>query len=460
MEFKLADDKLYSLIDEYIACTDYVGSDFTHYGFLVWFERIEYAEDDRALYLRGFDGDIVYYWRPLVKDGMTVAEALKKLPRDATLYFCTKDFADEFSDLYRISSNRNWAEYIYRTQDFISLKGKRYNAKRNHCNKFASLYNFTLKPYTALDRSEVIEFEDKWLAAHCFRDEQYLNSALAEREILLAALDASLKGETVCDVLRVDGTMVGISIGERLSNGNAVIIYEKADITYDGAYSFLAHEFAAENFADCPYINRQEDMGAEGLRKSKLSYCPEYLLEKYVLTPKWLMDSADGKQFTCRKLTKEDFNIVMRFLKDEISSLDDKKFFLNYTDDELMNVLENGYMLGAYDGELLIGTCAVDLDEEYGKQLADICGYEGDRKFYEFSGIMVREGYRKKGVASALCKRVISESCISVGKASLCAVVQYDNIPSLNNLKKLGFEEKAEAKYKEFDFKYLALNVN
>ncbi len=463
LDFKPLDENCLRLIDEYLKDGNYPGSDYSYFAYLIWFETVEYAEGNGALFLRTlFDGKL-RYWQPLVKGETTLFDAVGQLPPRCEFFNCSQAFAEEFRDDYDICFDRNYSEYIYLAEDFISLVGKRYNAKRNHIHKFKTLYNYEMRSYSPADRDAVLAFEEEWLEKRRFDDEKAERSAMREREIMFAALDAVKSGKTICDILTVDGKMAGFSVGQKISPLCAVIIYEKADISYDGIYSFLAHEFASRNFSDCKYINRQEDMGLEGLRRSKLSYCPEFLLDKYLLSPKRRDEGQfegfiNGK-YGYKRLDEESFNEIMCFFKEGIASLSDKKFFLNYTDGELMEVLSEGHMLGAYDGDKLIATVAVDDDKKYGDMLARICSDDSGRQFYEFSGIMVREQYRGQGTSNALCKEAVNWARERLAGGTLCAVVQRGNLPSLGNLKKLGFEKRAEAPYGEYDFEYLTLEI-
>lgn len=504
MNFIRFDQTARNLVKEYQRGSDYTGSDFSYFGYLIWFDDLEYSQGEDALFLRAFFNGELRYWAPLVRNGMTRARAIEQLPSNCSFVSVTKDFAAETEDKYVHCTNRDWSEYIYRTSDFIALAGKRYNAKRNHISKFTKKYQYTISPYTQADKQAILDFEDRWLAGRNFDTDKAKASALKERSIMFEALDASLQGETICDILRVDGQIAGFALGEIMPSGNAVVIYEKADIAYEGIYSFLAHEFAVRNLSGCEYINRQEDMGLEGLRKSKLSYHPEYLLDKYVLTPiercnktedgdiikpcqgdSSLTDtdkpldhhnvpqqSADISSLGQRiadsniddykfaQLSVKDFNAVMAFLKCGISKLEDKKFFMNYTDEELLNVLDNGYTLGAFYEGHLVAMCALDFDLAFGDKLARICGDERGRQYYEYSGIMVCPFHRRKGLANAVCQRVLDYAKATLQNATLCANVQYNNTASLANLAKLGFEERAQAEYKEYNFKYLTLDIN
>ena len=81
--------------------------------------------------------------------------------------------------------------------------------------------------------------------------------------------------------IRVGGQIVAFSLGELLNNETVLVHFEKADTDFNGIYQVINNEFLKNEWADTVYVNREEDMGVEGLRKAKLSYCPEFLLECY-----------------------------------------------------------------------------------------------------------------------------------------------------------------------------------
>lgn len=476
--FRPFGEELKPVLKDYLAGKKYVGSDYSYYAYIQWFSEGEYCDTGNVLYLRArMDGGL-YYWPPLVKEGcgVSVEQAAAALPADACFAFCTEEFVTATYGGYYIYTHRDWAEYIYKASDFIALAGKRYHAKRNHIAKFTKNYFSTMERLKEEDIPDIVNFERAWLEARDF-DGSAEESAARESSIVKGWIRAALRGELVCDILRVDGRMAGIAIGEITPTGTAIEMYEKADTSYEGVYSYLAHEFAARNFAECEYINRQEDMGLEGLRKSKMSYYPAFLLEKFVLKPAAVYSDCYAERvsrlnarlldrvgiprarFDVRELAAEDYDAVYSFLEGERGKLDNKLFFLNYTPEELRGVLTHGTMLGAFDGERLIATCAVDRDREYGAKLAEICGDRSGAQYYEFSGIMTAEDYRGRGVSATLCRDAIAYARRELSPCTLCAVVQYDNAPSLNNLKALGFSAVVTKPYNEYTFTYLTLSV-
>ncbi|MEG2003481.1 MAG: GNAT family N-acetyltransferase, partial [Clostridia bacterium] len=117
--------------------------------------------------------------------------------------------------------------------------------------------------------------------------------------------------------------------------------------------------------------------------------------------------NATLDKYVIRRLMPRDFNITMTFFENSIRNLEDKLFFKNFTDEELVDILKGGYMLGAFYENHLIATCACDLDREYGDKLAEICGDTSGKQFYEFSGIMVCRYHRNKGLGREICKKAI-----------------------------------------------------
>ncbi len=552
INFKQFDDNAKALLAEFQS-KDMMGSEYSYYAFLVWFKQLEYAVSDTgdALFLRAFVEKELRYWMPLVRGNMTVEEAIDLLPENSRFTFVHDSDFEHFSgDKNTIFCKRNWSEYIYKTSDFVNLVGKRYSAKRNHISKFLKNYEPVWHKYgeSPDDYVRFHEFEQKWQNAHNFSG-NFVSTASEEHRIVDIMLDGVLSGELVGEYLTVDGNFVGISIAEILASNTAVVMYEKADIAYDGIYSFLANGFAKRNLSSTEFLNRQEDMGLQGLRKSKLSYYPEFLLSKCMVVPNSCLNdmglglplckaniadtsagdadngvgenNANGNDcalnsdvdnaklaiekvsekacenvcgcnstdqdkgcscdsdsaLVCKdvctqyssfdlgsieieRLYESDFNDLMTFLKCGIESLDNKLHFLNYTDQELMSILGSGIMKCARVNGHIVASGGIDFDKDFGDKIKEIVGDERDRQYYEISGIMVCRHMRGRGLASMLCNDLIDEAKQRLTGSTLIATIQYDNLASIANFKKLGFEYAGKAKYRQFDFVYYTLDIN
>jgi len=168
------------------------------------------------------------------------------------------------------------AEYIYNSCDLINLNGKKLHAKRNHVNRFIKTYSYQFVPYQENFRSQIQRIIEKWNEKQGFDFEsQAICNALNNLEIL----------NSYCDCLFVEKELVGFAIGTTLKE-YGLVVFEKCDSNYIGVYQIINNLFAAKNFKEVSYINRQEDLGIEALKKAKMSYYPVFLQEKYLMTEK------------------------------------------------------------------------------------------------------------------------------------------------------------------------------
>ena len=181
-----------------------------------------------------------------------------------------------FPDGFTSSPDRDGWDYIYRSSDLITLSGRKYHGKRNHVSAFVKS-GAAFSPMTEKDFDDCITFgtvtynNKAQLSDHSMIAEQY---AINTYFNYFSELD--LKG----GVVRMDGKVIAFTIGERLNTDTFCVHIEKADTHYNGIYAGINNCFAKAAAADYKYINREEDMGIEGLRRSKLSYHPAFLLEK------------------------------------------------------------------------------------------------------------------------------------------------------------------------------------
>ena len=86
-------------------------------------------------------------------------------------------------------------------------------------------------------------------------------------------------------MIKMDGFFEAFTAGEMLNEDTAVIHIEKAKTTVDGLYTIINQQFAEREWSGSTFINREQDLGEEGLRKAKLSYHPSKLIEKYTIYP-------------------------------------------------------------------------------------------------------------------------------------------------------------------------------
>ncbi|MBQ7087845.1 MAG: DUF2156 domain-containing protein [Clostridia bacterium] len=185
-------------------------------------------------------------------------------------------------DAFEFEENRGAMDYIYSSEDLMWLRGKKFSAKRNHVNKFLGAYgdNWSFEEMDPkVHRDDIINFQITWGKSRGETDTADSPETFSIKKALDNFNRLGLKG----GILRVDGKMVGFTIGKRVSDYVFGVMYEKADISYEGAYAMINQQFAQRNFEGIPYVNREEDLGIEGLRKAKLSYNPVQLTKKYLV---------------------------------------------------------------------------------------------------------------------------------------------------------------------------------
>ena len=180
-------------------------------------------------------------------------------------------------DSYEIIPQRDNFDYIYNREDLVELKGKKYHSKRNHISSFSKKYDWSYETLDEKNKAEFLAFSEKWYNDRKENNEGLYAEKEAFAEILSSANDIDYKG----GLIRVGDRIAAITIGSPINSYTYDIHYENADIDFPTAYTVVNREFAARELQGYKYINREDDLGIEGLRKAKMSYKPEMLLEKY-----------------------------------------------------------------------------------------------------------------------------------------------------------------------------------
>ena len=183
-----------------------------------------------------------------------------------------------YPDQYEIDYKREEADYIYETEKLIHLSGKKLHGKRNHINKFKEVHqNWSYETLSEQNKDQCIEMVYLWEKQNlCSEDEGKSEEVKVTVKALNMFQELGLKG----GVLKLDGNVIAFTLGEEVKEDTFVIHIEKAFSQIQGAYPMINQQFASHECSSYQYINREEDLGKEGLRKAKLSYRPAFLEEK------------------------------------------------------------------------------------------------------------------------------------------------------------------------------------
>ncbi len=179
---------------------------------------------------------------------------------------------------FELIEDRDSADYIYLCQDLIQLAGRKFHSKRNHLSQFARTYEFTYEEVTAQNLGCCEEIAKEWCKQNGNCGENGLDKETCALKKSFTYYDA-LKFSG--GLLRIEGKPVAFTIGEEINENVFLLHFEKALSGYNGLYAAINHEFASHSLGEYQYVNREEDMGLEGLRKAKLSYYPAVILERF-----------------------------------------------------------------------------------------------------------------------------------------------------------------------------------
>ena len=296
MNFRPIDVSMKTMVESYTKPWKLKCSEYTFTNLLIWGaeDKIKLAEENDVLFfLLDYGEEDRLMFAPLTRS----PESDYRRALDTAAEFClaggivpefraiSGPIKDAFARCpgYSLAEDRDNFDYIYRMEDLRDLSGKKLHAKRNHINQFMAQYGQSYE-YVRLNSDllgECMALYNEWLQAKDAADPDAVGEYIAIRT-LITHMDAL---GVVGAGIRVDGKLKAYTMGERIDGETAVVHIEKADTDIPGLFTVINNLFVKNEFADMKFINREEDMGLEGLRRAKLSYNPVMLIEKYVGRP-------------------------------------------------------------------------------------------------------------------------------------------------------------------------------
>ncbi len=173
-------------------------------------------------------------------------------------------------------------DYVYRVRDLAELPGRKYDGKRNHIKKFREQYAFE---YLVLDEShaaQCLAFQDDWCAIKDCDNDLGLSS---ERDAVREMLAHCHLWHLIAGAITLQGRICALAIGEKLNLSTMVMHVLKADPRIPGLYQAMLNEFLSRSAGSFEFVNLEQDLGLEGLRRAKQSYHPAFQVEKFILRP-------------------------------------------------------------------------------------------------------------------------------------------------------------------------------
>jgi len=178
----------------------------------------------------------------------------------------------------RVKDQRGQWDYLYRAEDLISLSGNRLHKKKNLLNQFVKKYDFEYKPFGVEQIEHAMAMQEDWCT---WRDCESSEVLAAENRAILRVLSHwSDLGAILGGSLFVNQIIVAYTLAEPLTEDMLVIHFEKGCPDYKGVYQAINQMFLSNAGGAFTWVNREQDLDSDGLRKAKLSYQPADFLKK------------------------------------------------------------------------------------------------------------------------------------------------------------------------------------
>ena len=232
---------------------------------------------------------------------------------------------------FAFASDRNVEDYIYKADDLRNLAGTRYKAKRNHINKFMSLYpNYRYEQMTRSHIDECMALVGEWQKSHSAEDERIV----AEQGAMKRSFDSFDELGVFGGCLYVEDALVAFTFGTPVNSKTFVTHVEKANVEYNGVFAVINKLFSESLPPQYELINREEDMGVEGLRRAKMLYHPTVIQHKYTAI------RLHRQECGCRRLWRECFGDEDRFIDAFLMYYYDQNNMLSLeVDDQIVSML-------------------------------------------------------------------------------------------------------------------------
>jgi uncharacterized protein len=284
------DDK--PILEKYLRNYMFTTSEYSFTTLLAWRKAcdVQYTIHEGVLIIKQRDFKEKYYFmQPIgykMENLKNIIQDLKEYKKENNMDYLFKDVENSFledlkyiyGDMAHIEEDIDNFDYIYLKEKLVSLSGNKLHRKKNHYNYFVKNYDYTVKDlYEMGVMEDCIKLTHQWYNDN-YNGDKFLTYELEGiMEVLHNAAELNLKGMAVY----VDNKISTFTVGEIVNNNMAIVHFEKGIKDIRGIYAFTNKTFVERYLNEVKYINREPDLGIEGLRKAKKSYYPIKLEEKY-----------------------------------------------------------------------------------------------------------------------------------------------------------------------------------
>ena len=286
------------ILNPYFDLVDYEACEYNFNTLYMWqhaYKTAYHIGDNFAVLVGEYEGEVFSILPRAKKEDLPkvidfVLDYFKEI--EEKLYFrgITEEVVDylkeQYGDRFEYVAERDIFDYVYDGEILRTLKGRKNSKKINHINYFLSEYEgrFEYRLLGKADFDDCRQLLDDWTVNK--EENNNIEEGVDDERLGIEKLFAHY--DEVCDRLKIagiyiDGKLEAFTMGELLNNNMALIHIEKANPEIRGLYPYINQQFLVHEFPDVEFVNREEDMGIEGLRKAKLSYHPCKFVEKYTV---------------------------------------------------------------------------------------------------------------------------------------------------------------------------------
>ena len=416
---------------------------------------LDYALFGDCLILRELYTGKYYFYYPISLSGSEEAEEaaigeIEKFCRDndKKLHFTNVPksrlaaLVERYGAGVTVSDNRRWRDYLYRAEDFKTYPGKKFAGQRNHVNKFKKTYPmWSFLPYREEELPRVVAFLKEYEGVQLEKGNRIADEEIAEVYAILPYL-----GEfgMPAGILEADGKIVAFSVGEKC--GDMLIIHiEKALRGYEGVYPMIAQQFALAFAENVTFINRMDDAGDLGLRKSKLQYLPCEIVDKYNIFPERAIDAVqklpeiETERLILRPVADKDEDAYFRLASDVKRN---KYWGYDYRADMPKNAHKSYFLQSAREdfhhrAEMPLGIYNKESGALVGEVVLHRFGYREEAEI----GVRLLEEYEGRGYAKEAVTAYAEYGFSKLNLARIEAKCFLENVRSAKMLLAAGMRE-------------------
>lgn len=298
MIFRDIDMESRELLNPYFDLVDYEACEYCFNTLYMWqhlYKTGYYIGDGFAVIVAEYEGNTFSILPLAKKEDMPrvikfIIDYFEKEQKKIYFRGITKEVVDylkeNYPDKFDYTEERDLFDYVYDGDSMRELKGRKNVKKRNHINYFLKEYEGRFE-YRLLDENDFdacLKLVEEWTSNK--EENGQVDEEMEEELIGIKKLFNSfpvIKDKLKIAGIFIDGKLEAFTMGEYLNHNMALIHIEKANPSIRGLYPYINQQFLVNEFSDVEFVNREEDLGIEGLRKAKLSYHPVKFVEKYTV---------------------------------------------------------------------------------------------------------------------------------------------------------------------------------